>query len=118
MSMRVSGKNLATTLTGKAGNQTMAEAIRATREWYEEIPPGDALCLRCESADPAKQFRVWKRWFARHEDKRWRPEEEFKSFFRYKPVDLSETSDKNGVSNTGSGDPCPSERYYGFDTYP
>jgi len=97
----------------------MLEAMRATRQWYEEIPPGDALCLRCESADPEKQFRVWCKWFARNEDKRWRPEEEFKSFFLRKPIELdySEMDNTHGIPNTGSGDPCPSERYYGLDAY-
>ena len=96
----------------------MLEAMRATRQWYEEIPPGDALCLRCESADPDKQFRVWKRWFARHEDKRWRPEEEFKSFFRYKPVDLLEIDDNHGVHHPSPGTARPGERYYGLDAHP
>jgi hypothetical protein len=42
------------------------------------------LTLRCESAEPEKQFRVWKKWFSKYEDSRWEIKEEFKSFWFYK----------------------------------
>jgi len=41
--------------------------------------------LRCESAKPDKQFQVWKKWFQRKESVTWEANEEFKSFFYYKP---------------------------------
>jgi len=40
--------------------------------------------MRCESALPDKQFRAWKKWFAKHEDVKWEISEEHKSFFFYK----------------------------------
>lgn len=77
-------RRLDTNLTGKAGNVYQALTIRALREWVEFIPPGDSIAIRCESAKPDKQFRVWKKWFAKHEDSGWEPLEEEKGFFFYK----------------------------------
>lgn len=73
-------------LTGRAGNKVQAIAIRALHEWFAFIPPGDSIVFRCESADPEKQFRVWKKWILRH-DYVLQPEidEELKSFYFYKP---------------------------------
>lgn len=72
-------------LTGKFGVKPQAIAILQVRKWIEELPPGDMLTLRCESADAEKQFRVWKKWFTKYEDSRWEINEEFKSFWFYKP---------------------------------
>ena len=71
-------------LTGKHANLVQAIAIQQVRRWVQELPPGDSITLRCESAKPDKLFRVWKKWFQRWEDKRWDINEEFKSFFYYK----------------------------------
>lgn len=71
-------------LTGKSGNLPQALAIRFLRDCVAYIPKGDSLVLRCESALPDKQFRVWKRWFETHEDPAWEISEEHKSFFYYK----------------------------------
>lgn len=71
-------------LTGKFGPRTQAIAIRQVRQWLNEIPAGDSICLRCESTLPEKQFRVWKKWFERHENIDWEINEEYKSFFFYK----------------------------------
>jgi hypothetical protein len=71
-------------LTGKFGPRTQAIAIRQVRKWVEELPAGDMIALRCESALPDKQFRVWKKWFTKHEDLRWEVKEEFKAFWLYK----------------------------------
>ena len=71
-------------LTGKAGNTTQAIAIRKVREWIKEIPQGDSITLRCECALSNKQFKVWKRWFQRHENKQWTISDEHKSFFFYR----------------------------------
>lgn len=75
---------LSSSLTGRFGPRTQAIAIRQVRQWIEELPEGDSICMRCESAVPNKQFRVWKKWFTKHEDVRWEISEEHKSFFFYK----------------------------------
>jgi hypothetical protein len=75
---------LSSNLTGKFGPRTQAIAIRQVRQWVEELPAGDMIALRCESALPDKQFRVWKKWFTKHEDIRWEVKEEFKAFWFYK----------------------------------
>ena len=54
------------------------------REWIKEIPQGDSITLRCECALSNKQFKVWKRWFQRHENKQWTISDEHKSFFFYR----------------------------------
>jgi hypothetical protein len=71
-------------LTGRFGPKTQAIAIRQVRQWMKELPDGDSMCLRCESALPDKQFEVWKKWFLKHEDNRWEISDEYKSFFFYK----------------------------------
>jgi (p)ppGpp synthase/HD superfamily hydrolase len=77
-------RHLDSRLTGKYSNRIQAIGIQQVRQWMEELPPGDSITLRCESAKPDKQFRVWKKWFQRWEDARWDINEEFKSFFYYK----------------------------------
>ncbi len=79
-----SSRRLASSLTGKFGVKPQAIAILQVRKWVEELPEGDMLTLRCESAEPEKQFRVWKKWFSKYEDSRWEIKEEFKSFWFYK----------------------------------
>ena len=71
-------------MTGKFGPKVQALAIRQVREWMQEIPQGDSICMRCESALPDKQFQVWKKWFKRHENVRWEISDENKSFFFYR----------------------------------
>jgi len=71
-------------LTGKLGPKTQAIAIRQVRKWMKEIPEGDSICMRCESALPEKQFRVWSKWFKKHEDLTWEISREHKSFFFYR----------------------------------
>ncbi len=75
---------LNSSLTGRFGPKTQAIAIRQVRQWMKELPEGDSMCLRCESALPDKQFEVWKKWFLKHEDNRWEISDEHKSFFFYK----------------------------------
>lgn len=77
-------RRLDMSLTGKFGPKTQAIAIRQMRQWLDEIPAGDSICLRCESTLPDKQFRVWKKWFETHESIGWQISEEHKSFFFYK----------------------------------
>ena len=71
-------------LTGRHSNRIQVIGIQQVRQWMQELSPGDSITLRCESAKPDKQFRVWKKWFQRWEDPRWNINEEFKSFFYYK----------------------------------
>lgn len=82
---RKASRRLCLNLTGNFGPKIQAFAIRQLRQWITEIPGGDSICMRCESALPDKQFRVWKRWFKTHEDPRWLISDEHKSFFFYKP---------------------------------
>lgn len=72
-------------LTGKHANLVQGIGVYKLRDWVEELSPGDSIVLRCESAKPDKQFQVWKKWFQRKERVVWKPNEEFKSFFYYKP---------------------------------
>ena len=72
-------------LTGKHGNFIQGLGIYQLRSWVKELLPGDSISLRCESAKPDKQFRVWKKWFQTKESPEWDINEEFKSFFYYKP---------------------------------
>lgn len=75
---------LSSNLTGRFGPRVQAIAIRQVRQWIEEIPEGDSICMRCESVLADKQFRVWKQWFRKHEDSRWNISDDHRSFFFYK----------------------------------
>jgi hypothetical protein len=77
-------RRLDMSLTGKIGNGVQAVAIRQVRSWVSDLPKGDSITMRCESALPEKQFRVWKKWFERHEDMCWEINIDYKSFFFYK----------------------------------
>ena len=81
-------RRLDTNLTGKTGNLTQAIAIRFTRQMQTWIPPGDSVAFRCESAKSDKQFRVWAKWFLKHEKDDWLIDEENKAFFFYREKDL------------------------------
>ena len=72
-------------LTGRHANLAQGIGIYKLRDWVQELMPGDSITLRCESAKADKQFRVWKKWFHRKETTGWNINEEFKSFFYYKP---------------------------------
>ncbi len=72
-------------LTGRYANLVQGIGVYKLRDWVRELLPGDSIALRCESAKPDKQFRVWKKWFQRKEAAGWDINEEFKSFFYYKP---------------------------------
>jgi hypothetical protein len=75
-------------LTGNEGNLFQALAVRSLREWETQIPYGDSIVFFCESAKSDKQFRVWKRWFMRHENTGWTINQENKSFFFYRSAPL------------------------------
>lgn len=78
-------KKMATSLTGRMGVAVHKIGIEQMRQWYDELPPGDSISFRCESASPEKQFKVWKRWFEKNESRHWEIEEKYLSFFLYKP---------------------------------
>ena len=59
-------------------------AMRQVRKWIEELPDGDAICLRCESAKANKQFDIWQKWFRKNEDPSWVISKEYMSFYYYK----------------------------------
>ena len=89
-------RQMDSSLTGNERNRTQAIAIRQVRKWIKTLPPGDSLTLRCESAVPARQFRVWKKWFEKHEKDKWVIDEYFQSFFYYKKREYNgESSIKN-----------------------
>jgi len=71
-------------LTGRIGFKTQAIAIRQVRQWVEELPKGESISMRCESAVPEKQFRIWSKWFKKHESSTWEISTQHKSFFFYK----------------------------------
>ena len=59
-------------------------AVNAAKDWIKEIPDGDVLIFRAEGAKADQLFRIYKKWFATHEDIPWVISEEHKSFFFYK----------------------------------
>jgi hypothetical protein len=86
MNRRKNGRvrQLNTSLTGKFGVKPQLIAICQVRKWIEELPDGDAICLRCESAKANKQFDIWQKWFRKNEDPSWVISEEHMSFYYYK----------------------------------
>lgn len=76
-------------LTGLGGNRGQAIAIRQLCTWLDVIPEGDMLVFICESAEPERQMKVWKKWILRHNpDLLPSIDEETKSFYIYKPMSL------------------------------
>ena len=75
-------------LTGKSANKAQAIAVRALREWISIIPAGDSISFTCECVANEKQFRVWKKWFEKHENNNWTINEKLKLFFFYKSLRL------------------------------
>lgn len=73
-------------LTGQFGPRIQALAIRQVRQWVIDLPSGDSIALRCESALPDKQYQVWKKWFANHESNQWKAQDNYRSFWYYKPM--------------------------------
>tara|TARA_R100000008_G_scaffold84724_1_gene72872 strand:+ start:8435 stop:8872 length:438 start_codon:yes stop_codon:yes gene_type:complete len=74
-------------LTGKGRTDAMKPqlmVIYQIRKWMKEIPVGDSINLRCESALSEKQFRIWKKWFETHEDPNWIANPKWKTLFFYR----------------------------------
>ena len=58
--------------------------INIMRKWLEELPEGDGMAIRCEASSSNKQFRVWKKWFVKHEKDNWDISETHQAFFFYR----------------------------------
>ncbi len=75
-------------LTGKVANKAQAIGVRVLRQWTSVIPPGDSLAFDCSCANKEKQFRVWKKWFTKHESSKWIINDDLKTFFFYRSLHL------------------------------
>ena len=73
-----------TSLIGKSAMKPQLMVMYQIRKWMKEIPVGDSINLRCESALSDKQFRVWKKWFEKHEDPNWIANPKWKTLFFYR----------------------------------
>ncbi len=75
-------------LTGKEGATLLLKSFNLCFNMRWNIPPGDLIIVNCESGEPEKQFRVYKK-LIRGEGKRnhpdWVIDEENKKFFWYRP---------------------------------
>jgi hypothetical protein len=79
---RKSVKQLDNNLTSLLGNKGHHLVIQQVRKWCDELPRGDMIVFRCESAEAEKQFRVWGRWLlTKEKNYRWVPNESFLSFY-------------------------------------
>lgn len=79
---------LSSSLTGRVGLKSQAFAIQQLRKWKEELNTGESIAFICESVVSDKQFKIWKKWFERHEDKNWDILEKEKTFFFFKKLYL------------------------------
>jgi hypothetical protein len=75
-------------LTGKSANKAQAIAMRTLRGWTSVIPLGDSISFTCECVANEKQFRVWKKWFEKHENNQWIIDEKLKLFFFYRSLSV------------------------------
>ena len=71
-------------LIGRDAMKPQLMVMYQIRKWMKEIPVGDSINLRCESALSDKQFRVWKKWFEKHEDPNWIANPKWKTLFFYR----------------------------------
>ena len=77
-------KKLNNSLPKKRDVKALRIAVNAAKDWIKEIPDGDVLVFRAEGVKADQLFRIYKKWFATHEDIPWVISEEHKSFFFYK----------------------------------
>ena len=85
--MRLRKNTCSIPLTVDWGMKAQLEAMRMVRQWYQEIPAGDSIAIRCESEDPERQFRVWRKWLETRENPGWEISETHHSFFLYKRLE-------------------------------
>jgi hypothetical protein len=67
-------------MTGREGPRTLAIGLRKVKEWMQEVEINDVICLRCASAKPEKQARMYYNWFSKHEDFVWNYDSNERSF--------------------------------------
>ncbi len=79
---------LGTQLNGKEAMRFQLFAVSELRKWIYALPIGDSIVFKCESVQPSKQFRIWKKWFERKEDSGWAVLENKKGFVYYKSATL------------------------------
>ena len=73
-------------LSGLGGTRANSIAMRQLYVWLEQIPAGDMLCFRCESAKAEKQMKIWQKWIDRHDPNLLSDiDTSTKSFYIYKP---------------------------------
>ena len=72
----------------KRNYKTFWIAVNVIKKWIEEIPEGDSLTLRCEGVNSEQLFRIYTKWFEKHENIPWVISEKHRSFFFYKKKDL------------------------------
>ena len=70
-------------LTGYQGMHTISQGFKEVLRLRWQIEPGDTLVIDCTSADPDRQFKVWK-YFCRKR-KEWLVDEEKKEFYWTRP---------------------------------
>ena len=68
----------------KRNYKTFWIAVNVIKKWIEEIPEGDSLTLRCEGVNSEQLFRIYTKWFEKHENIPWVISEKHRSFFFYK----------------------------------
>ena len=67
----------------KRNYKTFWIAVNVIKKWIEEIPEGDSLTLRCEGVNSEQLFRIYTKWFEKHENIPWVISEKHRSFFFY-----------------------------------
>ncbi len=73
-------RQLNLSMTGREGPRTLAIGLRKVKEWLQEVEINDVICLRCASAKPEKQARMYYNWFSKHEDFVWNYDPKERSF--------------------------------------
>lgn len=63
-------KQLKNQITGKHSLTPHFLAIQTLKEWQSKIPKNDSILFICDSVKPDKQFKIYKKWFTKHE-KNW-----------------------------------------------
>jgi len=77
-------RSLSKQMTGKFAGKVQAFAVRQMRAWMKEHFKNDSIVFKCESVEAEKQYRIWKKWFARWESEKWEPVPEYLGFYYFK----------------------------------
>lgn len=76
-------RSLKNNMTGKKGLIPHVFAIKALKQWQKEISQGDSIIFMCESIKRNKQFKIYRKWFMKHE-KGWIIDNEIYAFIYLK----------------------------------